>query len=704
MGSSTFGHHPWTVQSLVDGVDSGLIRLPDIQRPFVWSNAKIRDLIDSMYRGYPVGELMFWENSSLEHTKTIGKSEKSQNSSLQVVDGQQRLTSLYAVIKGVEVWREDYSKEPIKIAFNPITERFDVPNVTTFKNPEWIPDILKVFEQDSIKFWKSYIKGLEAAGKEVDDDIESHIANSLSKLRDLESYEFQVVQLKSKIVREEVSDIFVRINSEGVNLTSADFILTWLSVFWEEGRAELETFARNSRFSPDSLKHVIGEKVKWTPQNPYLTAVTPGQLLRVVVAYGLSRGRLSDAYNALRGRDPKTREIVPEMREAELAKLKLGQAHVLNPLNWDEYLKVLERAGFRSADMISSTNTVLYTYSIWLLGRVDFKVDITKLREIMARWFFMSQLTGRYTNSPESQIQEDISRIKAVETNSPDLFLEELDRIITAALPADYWKFSLVENLLTSSVTAPAYMGYLAALNILKAEVLLSNTQVRDWIDPSQKLIKGIERHHLFPKSYLKKTLNIRKTTRINQVANFALVEWSTNIEISDKEPKTYWPEELADKKIAGKQLEEQMEWHALPEDWINLPYDEFLVQRRQLMARVAFEGFKKLSDNSYQPDLTRMAVVDSINEISRMQLIDFIDKGLLQIGDVLSPFDDEISTQAEIIEENKLKIGKMQYDSLSDAMDAIADSNRPAIDFWVKAKEGEAVTLRSLAKDNKEL
>lgn len=93
IGTPMFGHHPWTVQELVNGVSSGTVRLPDIQRPFVWSNAKVRDLIDSMYRGYPVGELMFWAKRDAEHTKTIGGGEKTQDSAMQVVDGQQRLTS-----------------------------------------------------------------------------------------------------------------------------------------------------------------------------------------------------------------------------------------------------------------------------------------------------------------------------------------------------------------------------------------------------------------------------------------------------------------------------------------------------------------------------------------------------------------------------------------------------------------------------------
>jgi hypothetical protein len=699
MSSSTFGHHPWTVQGLVDGVTSGQIRLPDIQRPFVWSNAKIRDLIDSMYKGYPVGELMFWENSATDHTRTIGSGDKTQSATLQVVDGQQRLTSLYAVVRGLEVWRDDYSKEKVRIAFNPLTERFDVPNVTTQKSPEWIADIVEVFSGAQIATWRNYIQKLQDAGREVDRDTEDRIAENLQKLRSVLSYEFQVVQLKEAIKREEVSDIFVRINSEGVSLTSSDFILTWLSVFWEEGRTELEEFARDSRFSVNSIQHVLGKEVRWTPQNPYLTAVTPGQMLRVVVAYGLRRGRLQDAYNALRGRDPKTREIIPALREVELEKLKVGQERVLNRLHWDEFLKVLERAGFRASDMITSTNTVLYTYAMWLTGRVDFGVDITKLREVMARWFFMSQMTGRYTNSPESQIQEDIHRLDEISNHTAEGFITELDQMIKASVPDDYWSFTLVENLITSSVTAPAYMAYLASLNILRAEVLLSNSQVRDWIDPNRRTLKGIERHHLFPKDYLKSVLKITKTTRINQVANFALVEWSTNIDISNEVPSSYWPGQLADKGLSGTSLRKQMEWHALPEDWTTLPYDEFLSQRRLLMAKVTHEGFKHLLDPSYEPDLTRISVPEAINEISRMQLGDFLEQGLLVPGDQIVPVDDELKTIGEITQDSTIQIGSHQYDELNVAMHDVSETSLPPLDFWCVLRDGERVTLRALAK-----
>lgn len=147
------------------------------------------------------------------------------------------------------------------------------------------------------------------------------------------------MQIREDVSRETVADIFVRINSEGVSLSSADFILTWMSVFWEAGRTELETWARNSRFTPAEVTSILEEdKCSWTPRNAYMS-FDPGQILRVAVAVGLRRAKLQDAYNALRGRDPRTRLIHPERRETELAKLKVGQAHAIKPLHWDEFLR-----------------------------------------------------------------------------------------------------------------------------------------------------------------------------------------------------------------------------------------------------------------------------------------------------------------------------------------------------------------------------
>src|SRR5699024_1548125 len=134
---------------------------------------------------------------------------------------------------------------------------------------------------------------------------EEAIENSINRLHGVLKYQFQVVQLKETVSRETVADIFVRINSEGVKLSSSDFILTWLSVFWEQGRNEIEDFAKGSRFTPEELTRFSGDKVTWTPKNPFLTLDT-ANVLRVVLATGNKRAQLQDAYNALRGRDRRT--------------------------------------------------------------------------------------------------------------------------------------------------------------------------------------------------------------------------------------------------------------------------------------------------------------------------------------------------------------------------------------------------------------
>jgi hypothetical protein len=697
--SAKFGHHPWTVEELVSGIDKGTIRLPDIQRPFVWPNAKVRDLIDSMYRGYPVGELMFWANKDGDHTTAIGSDTKTQDASMQVVDGQQRLTSLYAVLKGLQVWREDYSREAIKLAFNPLTGRFEVPTAIIKRQADWIADIVGVFK-DPIEARHMYLDRLRDDPRHnVDSSLARDVEVAIQRLAKLREYSFQVVQIKEEVARETVAEIFVRINSEGVNLSSADFILTWMSVFWEQGRTELEKWARNSRFTPAEVVSILDEKTTWTPHNPYMS-FEPGQILRVAVAVGLRRAKLQDAYNVLRGRDPRTRIIDPARREVELARLKTGQAHATRPLHWDEFLKVLERAGFRSKDMITSENTVLYTYALWIIGRIDFKVPVDELREVMARWFFMSQITGRYTSSPETRMQEDLNRLDGLPAVAAE-FVKILDAQIDVAVPDDWWRVTLPNNLDTSSAGAPAYVAYIAALNILDADVLLATSKVKDWINPNRRTLKGIEKHHLFPRDYLKTTLGLKDNKKINQVANFALVEWSDNITISNQPPTVYWPQEVADKNIEDARRVRQEEWHALPDEWTMLPYDEFLDQRRRLMAKVIHEGYKRLTDPNYEPDLTRPE--DLASSISPLELPTFenlVTTGILPPGTLLTPVDPERSnTVAEVTEDGFIQVGEHLCETIDRAAREDHVEAGSGWEYWQAHLDGEdePVTLAEL-------
>lgn len=689
----TFGHHPWTVQDLVAGVSSGRVRLPDIQRPFVWGNAKVRDLVDSMYRGFPVGQLMFWENTAAEHTKVIGIDTKSQNSSMQVVDGQQRLTSLYAVVHGRRVLREDYSEELIVISFNPLTQRFAVPDNATKRSSEWIQDIREVFESP-IDARSKYLDGLEKARgvDRLDRETERAVEVAINKLADVLKFVFEVVQLKEHVSREVVADIFVRINSQGATLSSADFILTWLSVFWEEGRQEIEDFAQRSRFTPQEMSRSTNMTVRWTPRNPYLT-LDANHVLRVVVAVGNRRAPLGDAYNALRGRNPRTREIVPEDRERELEKLKGGLARALDPKHWDEYLKVIERAGIRTSAMVTSKNTVIYGYALWLIGRTEFTVPVDELREVMARWYFMAQITGRFSGSPETRAQEDLNRLDGLK-RIPEAFKEVITSQVDTTLTEDWWSVTLPDNLYTSSTTSPAFTAYLAALTILDAEVLLSTLTVKDWIAPSRRPVKGVEKHHLFPKVYLKH-LHVSTTRQINQVANQALVEWSDNIDISDEAPGDYWPQQVTDKTIGNERLARQMWWHALPEGWTDMGYQDFLVARRKLMAEVTREAFRKLSDPNYQPQ-SPVKAVEFAPEPVLPSFDELVQAGMIPVGTYLTPADGEKDSIAEVTQDGMIMLNETEYRTPDLAAHADGADDADGWDYWSAAFD-EPVLLSEL-------
>lgn len=135
----------YNLSGLLHYIDMGDIGLPDIQRPFVWSAAKVRDLFDSMYRGFPVGYLLFWANGQPNHARQIGLEEKGHKTpSLLIVDGQQRLTSLYSVFRGKPVLDENFQERRLKIAFRPRDGRFEVTDAAVEKDPEFIPDISKL--------------------------------------------------------------------------------------------------------------------------------------------------------------------------------------------------------------------------------------------------------------------------------------------------------------------------------------------------------------------------------------------------------------------------------------------------------------------------------------------------------------------------------------------------------------------------------
>lgn len=583
MAEVLFKKVDYILKKLVEDISMGEIGLPDIQRPFVWSMTKVRDLFDSMYRGFPIGYLLFWENGSSDTHRTIGAGPKQKVARLLIVDGQQRLTSLYAVMKAVPVITKNFKSQRIKIAFHPLSEKFEVSNAAIEKDVEWIPDISILWQPDT-KPHAFKRKFLEKLGKRRPLTVEEEdiIHERIDRLIKLEEYPLTALEISSSVDEDKVSEIFVRINSKGTPLNQANFILTLMSVFWDEGRKELEEFCRRSKApSPDGSP---------SPFNHYLRP-NPDQLLRVSVALGFRRARLEHVYSLLRGKDLETRQFSDEQRVKQFALLQEAQVYALDLQNWHEFFKVLKRAGYPSDQLISSQMAVLYTYALWLIGKRDFKVNLYRLREVMARWFFMATLTGRYTGSPEARFEQDMALLRGA--NRADDFVRILDEQISAVLTKDYWEVTLPNELETAAARNTAQFAYYATLCLLEARVLYSKMKVSELLDPTTKAKKtALERHHLFPRKYLQR-IGVREKRLINQVANYALVEWSDNIKISDRAPRDYVPE--LEERFASDELQQMYDWHGLPSNWYELDYKDFLKERRRRIALIIKFGFERL-------------------------------------------------------------------------------------------------------------
>jgi hypothetical protein len=583
MSSTLFKKVDYSLGKLMQDIAMGSLGLPDIQRPFVWPNAKVRDLFDSMYKGYPVGYFLFWETGANGvGSKVIGAETKQKAASLLIVDGQQRLTSLYAVVHKVAVLRDNFEHEFIRIAFNPLKGEFAVPDAATDKQAEFIPDISEVFLKDTYETISDYLGRLRQA-RDVSKDEEHLIAKAIGRLAGLTNYPFVALELTQSANEEQVADVFVRINSEGKKLNQSDFILTLMSVFWDQGRTDLEHFSIGTR------RPIQGNGA--SPFNPIFQP-EPDQLLRVNVGVAFRRGRLEHVYSILRGKDLRTGEFSSARRETQFAELKEAQGRVLNLTHWADFLNVVRAAGYRHLRYVSSEGALIFAYQLYLIGRTEFGVEPFALKQTVARWLFMSLLTGRYTSSPESRYETDLKLLP--DGNDPTAFVKALQGVELASLTDDYWAKTLPLELSTSASRGPSLFAYYAALVLCDAKALFSKGKVADLLDPpaiGNK--KPLERHHLFPKRYLHKigTTELRDT---NQIANYALVEWDDNIAISDIPPKDYWPKYA--NRFSDAELKEMMHWHALPEGWQEMSYQDFLAARRPLIAKVIRQGYEKLT------------------------------------------------------------------------------------------------------------
>lgn len=592
MGKELFDNIPSKVEDLLRDVELGKIGLPDLQRPFVWPDNKVRNLLDSMMKGYPIGYIMLWSSpDEYENASQIGRNEKAykEPDSL-VIDGQQRLTALLAAMHGTAIKDKSYAERTIRISFNPLTREFAVWTQAYERNTEWVSAISSVFEADRdhsvSKFRKAFIRQAnEGRAKndrpELTDEEEDLIEENLNDLLNLGIYTLPTLKINSKADEEDVAEIFVRVNSGGTKLTEKNFIETLLAVFDNEVHDRINAFCAESRVPKDKTAY------------NQIIEVDPSHLIRIAVGVGFRRARLKYAYMLLRGKNLKTSVISRATREENLAKFKAALDLALDLNNWHAFLNLFCKAGYLKKSTVASTNAVVFSYVLYLIGKYDYKVPPFELNKVITRWVFMATITGFYTGSTESEVEKQFADLREVET--AEGFVSYLNSTIATRFTEDYFTYTLPSSLEGSSANSPAWFGYVASLIVLGTPMLFGTSPLAQYFTVGASGKKSaVDKHHIFPKNYLT-NIGYDSDRERNQIANFTYLDYNTNIEIGDKAPAEYvshFREKLGEEGYARTCSE-----NALPFGFEGLEYPDFLAQRRVLMAGIVKKAYGRLCE-----------------------------------------------------------------------------------------------------------
>lgn len=586
-----------SVSAILGLIEAGTIAIPEIQRPFVWKKTQVRDLLDSLYKGYPTGYLIIWKNHNVKlKDGTISSGKKI------LIDGQQRVTALMTAIAGIPVINASYRKERIKIAFNPFAalstdkdaEIFAVQDQSHLKSKKWIPDISEVFKTGFKQF--SFITKFCADSPDMDPET---LADILSNLTSIGNRLIGVIDLSENLDIDIVTDIFIRINSKGTALSQGDFVMSKIAADDAYGgnllRKAIDYFAHLC-VEPTFYDFIRNNDTEFA-QSEYLSKLAwlkngkdnvynpeCDDILRVAFMHMYPRAKLADLVSLLSGRDFETREYKIEITEDTYAKLKQGVLNVINQNNFNQFMLAIKGAGFISSKLVNSKMALDFAYALYLRLSISKEVSVSEVKRIVQKWYVLSVLTGRYSSSPETAFYKDIRLI-----NEKGV-VATLNDIEAATLSENFWDVAVVQDLAYTSTINPTYLVYLAAQVYGNDMSLLSNNiSVRYLIEMAGDV------HHIFPKEYLK--ANGFSRNLYNQNANYAYLDTQVNKSIGKKSPHQYFMEavtqcdthiitcgSITDVDVLKNNLEE----NCIPFDVCNMnhtDYEAFLAERRKRMA-----------------------------------------------------------------------------------------------------------------------
>ena len=586
------------IETLLAWVKGGEIAIPEIQRPFVWQSSKVRDLMDSLYQGFPIGYVITWRNPNIKL-----KDGSSSEGKKILIDGQQRVTALTAAILGDHVINKDYQRIRIKIAFNPIEEKFEVQTPVILKDKQWIPDISEVLsgQHNSFTFINSYIKNNPEAEEEK-------IVDAITKLFNLTKKQIGLIDLAAELDIETVTDIFIRINSQGVVLSQADFAMSKIASNEVYGgqtlRKAIDYFCHLAiapefyQFIADNDTDFSGteyfQKMSWLKnENDDLYDPSYTDMLRVAFTTEFNRGKMSDLVSLLSGRNFETRTFEDTIAENSYSKLKQGVFNFMNETNFKRFVMIIKSTGFIDSKMIRSQNTLNFAYIVYLKLRAK-ETDQGLIETYVRKWFVYSILTGRYSGSPESMFDFDI---KQIENKTFGEYLKEKE---DGELSDAFWNVNLVQRLDTSVASSPFFNVYLASQVKNNDRGFLSKE-----ISVNNLILHRGDIHHIFPRNYLKKAGLTR--SKYNQIANYVYMQQEVNIKVGNKAPNIYF-EEVKDQCEGGalkygaisdrNDLKNNLDENCIPDSIFEMTidnYQDFLNLRRRLMAKKIKEYYYSL-------------------------------------------------------------------------------------------------------------
>lgn len=605
MNGEKFTLMQYSISAILGLIEAEDFAIPEIQRPFVWKRSQVRDLMDSLYNGYPTGYIITWKNPDVQ-TKDGGRS----NGKKMLIDGQQRVTALMAAILGQEVLDEDFNKDRIKIAFNPLaedeTKRFAVQDASHLKDKRWIPDISIVFAKD----FKTRAFENEYASNNNDVDLDI-LSETIEKLKAIANRQIGVIELDYTLNIDEVTDIFIRINSKGTALSQSDFVMSKMATDGAHGgsmmRKAVDYFCHLA-VKPEFYAQLIhdtefqaskyADKIKWLAED-YNDIFEPdyGDMLRVSFMHQFRRGKLADLVSLLSGRDFRTKEYKDDIVSESYRKLDVGILQFINQYNFSQFIGAIKGAGFVSNKLLNSRMTLDFAYTLYLMLLEDPDIPNDQIKRYVQKWFVLSTLTSRYIGSPETAMDRDM---RSMEEKG---FLNFLADIEASALSDTFWEVTLPQNLETSSVNSPAFNTFIAAqINLNCNSMLMNGTKISDLITISR--LGDV--HHIFPRSYLKKS-GVDNKIKYNQVANYIYLDTQVNKAISDDAPCIYFGK--AKKQCQTKNIElgniadidllnANLGENCIPEGIFNMDvadYDSFLLERRKLMAKLMEQYYRGL-------------------------------------------------------------------------------------------------------------